>query len=731
MVGYYPFEGDFADNIGDQTRDFQPGPGDSQPLFAPGYLGQAAAFDGIDDFAVTTSYLTKDVSIAFWINTTDSYSLGMKEFWNGKGIINAEIPGCAYDIGDWGICLQATDKVGFGIGTVICEDTVDVLSTTPIDDGQWHFVCCTRDGTTGEYSVYVDAGGPEDTRILAPAYPLQPVPMYLASTNEEPGKFLNASIDELMIFDHVLTQREIDMIRDEGILYRPAVPVYPKPLPDPDGLNVPSGSIFQWYSGYSGPGVVDRYTLRIDSDLARITDPNEPGMGDYLVWQEDILPQSPADSNALWTVYGIQDDTTYYWRVDTLVLDPNIATMNPEIPHWIEGPVWSFYGISATPKISEPNSITILPNPNTHEIDAPQAAFTADIVAGFSIQTIEWLKDGQPLAIDGIKYSVENTPCLSDARSSTLTIYHPDESDAGGYACKVTLVNSNHDTGPEGQLYIASEVLVHRWSFSQPAGELSVLDSVGDAHGAIIDPNEDMIAFDGAGRLVWSNPLSPDITPSGDPNHAAWVDLPDGLISSLHNNLTLMAWYTWDDPQMRSLSRLFSAGQDNIFELVTKDANGRIRFRAETAEDPLTLDADPADNRLGQEVCIAIVWDGAAGRVSLYQDGQLKADAPTNVDLAGLDDLDVWLGRSQGPAHPLFVGSLNELRIYNVPLIGPWVKALYDLGPDGEPVDPQIVNPCVLPIPEGADINGDCAVDLADFAILARHWLECGLVSCF
>lgn len=724
LVAYYPFDGDFSDALGDADKDFQPGTGYSQPGFTAGLYGQAASFDGIDDFAVTTSFLTGDLSIVFWIKTLDSYNLGMKEFWNGKGIVNAEIPGCAYDIGDWGICLQATDKAGFGIGTVICEDTIDVLSTTPINDGQWRFICCTRDGTTGEFSVYVDAGGPEDSRVLSPAYPLQPVPMYLASTNEESGKFLNGALDDLMFFDHVLTQREIDLIRELGILYGPAVAVYPQPLPDPGGYNVPSGSTFQWYSGYSGPGVVDRYTLRIDSEAANLTDPNESGMGDYLVWQEDILPQSPADSNAFHVVYGIQDNTTYYWRVDTLVLDPNVTTGFPEVPHWIEGPVWSFRGASALPTISEPNSTVLLPNINTHEIDTPQLSFTSDIVASFDVQSIEWFKDGQPLTIDDIKYSILNSPSLSAAESSTLTIHNPGESDEGEYACKVTLVNGFHATGPAARLDVASEVLIHRWSFNQAPGESTVTDFVGGANGTLIDPNNNTLDFDGAGQLAWGNP--------NDPNRAAWVELPANLLSDLPDHLTLMAWYTWNDPQYRSLAPVFSAGQQSFLELITKDASGRIRFQSEQAAPPGSASAigGLAQESFNQEVCIAVVWDGAAGHISLYQDGGLRDTAPINMALTDLNDVDIWLGRSRWSSHPFFIGSLNELRIYNIPLSAPWIEALTELGPDGEAEDPEIVNPCVLPIANGADINGDCKVDLADFAVMAASWLECGLVSC-
>jgi hypothetical protein len=63
---------------------------------------------------------------------------------------------------------------------------------------------------------------------------------------------------------------------------------------------------------------------------------------------------------------------------------------------------------------------------------------------------------------------------------------------------------------------------------------------------------------------------------------------------------------------------------------------------------------------------VAVVIDGSAMTLRLYQDGELIASRPTTVlpkDL-GVTNQN-WLGRSQFTADAYFVGQLDEFRLYN------------------------------------------------------------------
>ena len=223
--------------------------------------------------------------------------------------------------------------MSFGIGG-FCDDTHDVQSETAINDGQWHFICCTRNGTTGEYKIYVDEGQAQDSHELFPVYPRQPLPMYLASINSEPGKFLNDRIDELAFFDHVLAQNEIDLIRIHGI----QVPARAMRIAPTENVAVPYQTLLQW----THPGIVESYRLYLDTDPLRVADPNLPWQT-LLIAGEQIQPASPSDPNAFFLFDQVQIGTDYYWRVDSLVSNNWLAlpAANPRwnIHTWTKGEV--------------------------------------------------------------------------------------------------------------------------------------------------------------------------------------------------------------------------------------------------------------------------------------------------------------------------------------------------------------------------------------------------------
>lgn len=79
---------------------------------------------------------------------------------------------------------------------------------------------------------------------------------------------------------------------------------------------------------------------------------------------------------------------------------------------------------------------------------------------------------------------------------------------------------------PFAQTTSLAQVLTNRWSFSEPAGSLTVTDSVSGMLGTL----QGTAQIDGAGNLVLDG-------------GAGFVALPGGLISSL-SNVTIEAWFT-------------------------------------------------------------------------------------------------------------------------------------------------------------------------------------------
>ena len=120
----------------------------------------------------------------------------------------------------------------------------------------------------------------------------------------------------------------------------------------------------------------------------------------------------------------------------------------------------------------------------------------------------------------------------------------------------------------------------------------------------------------------------------------------------------------------------------------------------------------------GKAILDVAQLDAATAFTSYAFDGSFSFDPNTTAE--------IYLGTSQSGAVP-FKGVIDDVRIYNY--------AIPDgLNPTEAPDEPDMVEvyyemseiPLCRYIYAG-DVNGDCQVNLADFALLAENWLECSL----
>ncbi|MDB6017906.1 MAG: domain containing protein [Pedosphaera sp.] len=218
-------------------------------------------------------------------------------------------------------------------------------------------------------------------------------------------------------------------------------------------------------------------------------------------------------------------------------------------------------------------------------------------------------------------------------------------------------------------------VLVHRYSFSEPAGSNTATDSVGQANGTVIGG----AAFNGSGQLslLGTN---------------GYVNLPNGLISSL-TSLTIEAWVTWNGGGV--WQRLFdfgsnSNGENNqgtgltylMLTPLSVNSTGVWRFAITTnsagSESALT---GSAALPIGQQVHVAVTYDFVAGLAAVYLNGQQVATGPATIPLSAINDVNVWLGRSNWP-DPYFNGVFDEFRIYSGVLSDTQVAASFVAGPN-------------------------------------------------
>jgi hypothetical protein len=254
----------------------------------------------------------------------------------------------------------------------------------------------------------------------------------------------------------------------------------------------------------------------------------------------------------------------------------------------------------------------------------------------------------------------------------------------------------------------AEAALRHRYSFSG-----NVNDSVGGAHGAVVDGLAPTAVFSGGVLDLSANAGqgSNDATAS---LNDAYVNLPNGIISaaaaSSSGELTIEVWA--QSSTNRNWAALFSAGSSNAGEDVANGGNsadyiqliprngvgGNNRLRITTHRDDVGAEGfvdAPAELSLNNQQYIAAVFDqraGLPGSVTLYVDGALigtstiAGNASPNgfLNLSTMTDNNVWLGRSQWP-DPIFDGSINEFRIYNGALSAGEVARHFALGADNIP----------------------------------------------
>ena len=225
--------------------------------------------------------------------------------------------------------------------------------------------------------------------------------------------------------------------------------------------------------------------------------------------------------------------------------------------------------------------------------------------------------------------------------------------------------------------------LVHRYNFN---GNLYDLGGLDDA--TLVTANENHFYADGTLNLGNFS------TPGSQTGQLNYVDLPNGIISSLGTEATFEMWVTWDGPSngwQRILdfgtsdqgedSSMGGAASDYIL-LTPRAGNGvlRLSMRQDALQQEVWIDG-PSELVTGQEVHIVITWKDN-DIVRMYVDGaEIGSGVVPNLTLGEMNDNNNWLGRSQWP-DPAFNGSYNEFRIYDSALTVEQIQYNFEAGPD-------------------------------------------------
>ena len=182
---------------------------------------RSALFDGV------TGHVALGVDLSQWLGGTASLSVWIRTLepghdteWMAPGITGVENSGDSNDV-FWG-WIDSQGRIGVRPG-----GKAGAKSVSAINDGEWRHVVMTRSVATGRCEVYVD--GELEHAFDSPDVNVKTTPFStlgrIHDTAGTHGQF-SGRLDELAIFDYVVTPEEARAIFDAGAPDGPRVVVW-------------------------------------------------------------------------------------------------------------------------------------------------------------------------------------------------------------------------------------------------------------------------------------------------------------------------------------------------------------------------------------------------------------------------------------------------------------------------------------------------------------------------
>ncbi len=223
------------------------------------------------------------------------------------------------------------------------------------------------------------------------------------------------------------------------------------------------------------------------------------------------------------------------------------------------------------------------------------------------------------------------------------------------------------------------DALLHRYDFEGTG--MTVTDRVGTAHGSIVGASLSQQSSRGVVVLTGGTT-------------GPYVDLPNRLVSTL-TSVSVEAWITWKGGPV--WQRIFDFGDSTAtspennplagktYLFATPNAETLVALASyshEGNEDGQQLEATaiaPLSTTLSQVVVVA---NGAAHKLALYINGTKISEQGWTGALSKINDVNVWLGRSQYAQDPELNAVFHDFRIYGSALTDAQVATAFLGGTD-------------------------------------------------
>jgi hypothetical protein len=462
---------------------------------------------------------------------------------------------------------------------------------------------------------------------------------------------------------------------------------------------------FGWNAG-GDPGYLSAFRVNpaIKGHYVYLSNGNPNDPNSYLLGYVAQVHNADPNLTNPYNTYGpvaVNQATAYSWKIEEAMTDPNGNPYPAGNTNNIMGPKWTFTTIAATP--------TILVGPeNALATVSGNASFS--VTGGPAATDYRWFKVGTP----AIKLS--DGGIYSGTHTSTLVITGATAANEGQFYC--IAYNGNPDAGgiastpsnsaklwyPRQVSYYPFETITDNVTPDTISGFNATMMQAGAASLPGLTSTNAKV---GTSCLLLNNADAA----SADGQYA---QIPAGVID--YKDMTISLWV--HPNSIIAWTRALDFGNTTTdYMFITPDAGwGVMRFTAKADNGTEQL-LESTALTASQWYHVAVTITGDTGR--LYRNGELVA---TNTGMT-INPIDVgavlnYIGKSQYTGDPEFNGMIDDLKIWNYALNTIDVAQEYLKVVGGSVCNREIYDQ------QAYDTNGNCIIDLPDFASFAARWLE-------
>jgi len=208
LLHWWPAEGTAEEIVNGHDGSLQGG-----ATFTVGAVGQAFLFDGVDDSVLSDVVLPSVGSLEFWVNPTSLESPGSTQILLGThGVANGNDRLWMVSSGPAGGPGVNPNTLVVNLGSCCVNDLV---IANPLSPGLLTHLALTFDYTADVYTLYVN-GLPVASSTAQRNAPTQALRLGGATSNFGQNFFFHGSVDEVSVYDRVLSSGDIGAIVAAG-----------------------------------------------------------------------------------------------------------------------------------------------------------------------------------------------------------------------------------------------------------------------------------------------------------------------------------------------------------------------------------------------------------------------------------------------------------------------------------------------------------------------------------